>query len=144
MSAPALRQAAGLLTVETPGPGLHEITDSVSAWVVRQRLAAGLLTILCRHTSASLLIQENAAPAVRRDLQRWVERIAPESDGYEHDEEGPDDMPAHLRTALSGVQLSVPLIDGRLALGTWQGVFLWEHRWRPHRRELALHLLGEG
>ena len=81
---------------------------------------------------------------MRRDLQRWVERIAPESDGYEHDEEGPDDMPAHLRTALSGVQLSVPLIDGRLALGTWQGVFLWEHRWRPHRRELALHLLGEG
>jgi secondary thiamine-phosphate synthase enzyme len=110
--------------------------------VEAQGITDGLLTVFCRHTSASLLIQENAAPAVRRDLQRWIAGLAPESDSYEHDDEGPDDMPAHLRTVLSGVQLSVPLIAGRLALGTWQGVYLWEHRRRPHRRELALHLLG--
>jgi secondary thiamine-phosphate synthase enzyme len=102
----------------------------------------GLLTIFCRHTSASLLIQENAAPAARRDLEAYFARIAPESDGYEHDEEGPDDMPAHLRAALTQVQLTVPLIGGRLALGTWQGIYLFEHRRRPHRRRLALHLIG--
>jgi secondary thiamine-phosphate synthase enzyme len=104
----------------------------------------GLLTIFCRHTSASLLIQENAAPAARRDLEAYFARIAPE-DGtrYEHSDEGPDDMPAHLRAALTQVQLSIPLMSGRLALGTWQGIYLFEHRRAPHRRTLALHLIGD-
>ena len=138
----SLRQALGSLSVDTPGTGLHEITDRVRDWVRAQKMADGLLTLFCRHTSASLTIQENAAPAVRRDLQRWIERLAPESDGYEHDDEGPDDMPAHLRAVLTGVQLSIPMRGGALMLGTWQGIYLWEHRRRPHRREIALHLLG--
>jgi secondary thiamine-phosphate synthase enzyme len=109
-----------------------------------QGLQTGLLTIFCRHTSASLLIQENAAEAVRRDLEAFFQQIAPEDPSrYAHNDENPDDMPAHLRTALTGVQLSIPLIAGRLQLGTWQGVYLFEHRRRPHRRELALHLIGE-
>jgi secondary thiamine-phosphate synthase enzyme len=104
----------------------------------------GLLTLFCRHTSASLLIQENAAPEARADLEAYFERVAPEAPGrYRHDDEGPDDMPAHLRAALTGVQVSIPLVGGRLMLGTWQGVYLFEHRRRPHRREVALHLLGE-
>lgn len=138
----SLRQALGSLDIETPGPGLHEITDRVRAWIGAQGMADGLLTLFCRHTSASLTIQENAAPAARRDLQRWIERLAPERDGYEHDDEGPDDMPAHLRAVLTGVQLSIPVRGGALMLGTWQGIYLWEHRRRPHRREIALHLLG--
>lgn len=137
-----MRQALGSLITETPGPGLHEVTDRLSAWVTAQGMTDGLLSVFCRHTSASLLIQENAAPAVRRDLQRYFAALAPESDAYEHDDEGPDDMPAHLRTALTQVQLSIPLAARRLQLGTWQGVFLFEHRRRPHRRELALHLIG--
>lgn len=103
----------------------------------------GLLTVFCRHTSASLLIQENADPTVKVDLVSYFSRIAPEDGPYRHDSEGSDDMPAHLKTALTQVQLSVPLIGGRLALGTWQGIYLFEHRARPHRRSLALHLLGE-
>ena len=142
MTAPALRQATGALHIDMPGAGLHEITGRLAEWVDEQRVTDGLLTVFCRHTSASLLIQENAAQAVRRDLQRWIERLAPEDAVYEHDEEGPDDMPAHLRAAMTNVQLSIPLIASRLALGTWQGIFLWEHRRRPHRRTLALHLLG--
>jgi len=102
-----------------------------------------LLTIFCRHTSASLLIQENAAPAARRDLERYFERIAPESSGYEHDDEGPDDMPAHLRAALTQTQLSIPVADGRLALGTWQRIYLFEHRDSTPEREIVLHLVGE-
>ena len=137
-----LRQSLTELAIATPGPGLHEITREVAGWVAAQGICEGLLTVFCRHTSASLTIQESAAPAVRRDLQRWIERVAPESDAYEHDDEGPDDMPAHLRTVLTGVQLSIPVIGGGLALGTWQGLYLWEHRRRPHRRALALHLLG--
>lgn len=132
-----------MLSVDTPGQGLLDVTDRIEAWVDAQSIDDGLLTVFCRHTSASLLIQENAAPAVRRDLQRWIAELVPESDGYEHDDEGPDDMPAHLRAVLTGVQLSIPLARGRLMLGTWQGIYLWEHRRRPHRRELALHLLGE-
>ena len=113
-------------------------------WVAGHRMAQGLLTIFCRHTSCSLLIQENAAPAARRDLEAYFERIAPEDpQRYEHGDEGPDDMPAHVRAALTQVQLSIPLIGGRLALGTWQGIYLFEHRTSPHRRTLALHLLGE-
>ena len=139
-----MRQAADILRVETRGPGLVEVTRQIVGWVDAQAMSEGLLTVFCRHTSASLLIQENAAPAVRRDLEEFLEQIAPEdADRYEHDDEGPDDMPAHLRTALTGVNLSVPLIGGRLQLGTWQGIYLFEHRRIPHRREIALHLVGE-
>lgn len=138
-----MHQSTAIIEIRTPGPGLHEVTDRVTAWVADQRMREGLLTIFIRHTSASLLVQENAAPAARRDLQRYFARIAPESADYEHDDEGSDDMPAHLRAALTQTHLSVPLIDGRLALGTWQGVYLFEHRRRPHDRTLALHLIGE-
>ena len=138
-----LRQAHHTLTVETRRAGLHEITGEVTRWVEARGMREGLLTIFCRHTSASLLINENASAAVRRDLEAWLARVAPETDAYEHDEEGPNDMPAHLRAVLTGVQLSVPLVGGRLALGIWQGVFLAEHRRRPHRREVVLHLIGE-
>lgn len=138
-----MRQAGHILTVRTPGKSLVDITREVSAWAGGQGMTTGLLTLFCRHTSASLLIQENAAPAVRRDLLAWFERIAPEDGDYEHADEGPDDMPAHLRAAVTQVQLSVPLLDGRLALGTWQGIYLFEHRRRPHRREVALHLIGD-
>ena len=140
--APRLRQRLDTLAIDTPGQGLHEITDRITAWLGDQGIANGLLTLFCRHTSASLLIQENAAPAVRRDLLRWLDRLAPESMDYEHDDEGPDDMPAHLRSVLTGAQLSIPVMDGRLTLGTWQGIYLAEHRRRPHRRSIALHLLG--
>jgi secondary thiamine-phosphate synthase enzyme len=122
---------------------LTEITDQVGTWAARQEMTLGLLTLFCRHTSASLLIQENASPAVRADLEAFFERIAPEDKAlYLHDDEGPDDMPAHLRSALTCVQLSIPLVEGRLALGTWQGVFLFEHRRKAHTRQIALHLLG--
>lgn len=137
-----MRQAAHVLTVSTSRPGLHEITREVAAWAAGQAMTTGLLTVFCRHTSASLVIQENADPDVRRDLEDWIAKLAPESPAYRHQDEGPDDMPAHLRSALTGVQLSIPLIGGRLALGTWQGIYLFEHRTRPHRREVALHLLG--
>lgn len=143
MRPPSLRQAARILSVETPGPGLHEITREVAGWAHEQGMATGLLTLFCRHTSASLVIQENADPDVRRDLEDWVAELAPESAAYRHQDEGPDDMPAHLRAVLTGVQLSIPLVDGRLALGAWQGVYLFEHRRRPHRREVALHILGD-
>jgi len=139
-----MRQATGSLTIETRRQGLVEVTREITFWVDRQEMMTGLLTIFCRHTSASLLIQENAAPEVRSDLEAWIARIAPEDpSAYAHDDEGPDDMPAHLRTALTQVQLSIPLVDRHLALGTWQGIYLFEHRRRPHRRELALHLIGE-
>jgi secondary thiamine-phosphate synthase enzyme len=123
---------------------LLEITDRIGKWSDAQAVKCGLLTIFCRHTSASLLIQENAAAAVRSDLERYFARIAPEDPtAYTHDDEGPDDMPAHIRTALTQVQLAIPLIDGRMTLGTWQGIYLFEHRRRPQARTLALHLLGE-
>lgn len=139
-----MRQATGILSIDTARQGLLEITDKVAGWVAERRIAEGLLTIFCRHTSASLLIQENAARAVRTDLEAYFAAIAPEDPArYAHDDEGPDDMPAHLRAALTGVQVSIPLIGGRLALGTWQGLYLFEHRRRPHRRSLALHLIGE-
>lgn len=137
-----MRQATAILQIDTHRQGLLPITDRIVPWVSDQAISSGLLTIFCRHTSASLVIQENAAPAVRRDMEAYFARIAPESAIYEHDDEGPDDMPAHLRTALTGVQLSIPVIEGRLALGTWQGIYLFEHRTQPHRRSLALHLVG--
>jgi secondary thiamine-phosphate synthase enzyme len=138
-----MRQAALTLVIETRRQGLQEITGDVVGWTVQQGMTTGLLTLFCRHTSASLLIQENADPDVARDLEAWVAAVAPESPDYRHQDEGPDDMPAHLRTALTGVQLSIPLAGGRLGLGTWQGVYLFEHRARPHRREVMLHLIGE-
>ena len=138
-----MKQATGQIEIATPGQGLVEITGRVVEWAREQGFGEGLLTLFCRHTSASLLIQENAAAEVRADVERYFARIAPEDpSAYAHDDEGPDDMPAHLRAALTGVQLSIPLIDGRLALGTWQGIYLFEHRRRAHRRQVALHLLG--
>jgi secondary thiamine-phosphate synthase enzyme len=138
-----MRQAQHGLTVATKGKGLVEITREVAGWASQQKIETGLLTLFCRHTSASLIIQENADPDVRTDLQSFFEDIAPESRAYVHDTEGPDDMPAHIRTALTGVQLSIPLAEGALMLGTWQGIYLFEHRARPHRREVVLHLIGE-
>jgi len=139
----SLRQASGLLTVRTPGRALVEITHQVAEWVRAQDMHEGLLTLFCRHTSASLLIQENAAPAVKTDLLDWLARIAPEDARYAHDDEGPDDMPAHIRSMLTGVNLTVPVIDGVLGLGTWQGIYLAEHRRAAHRRDVVLHIIGD-
>jgi secondary thiamine-phosphate synthase enzyme len=139
-----MRQFADIIRVPTRGRGLVEVTRTVAEWVEGRRLRTGLVTLFCRHTSASLVIQENAAPSARSDLEAFFERVAPEDPRlYAHDDEGPDDMPAHIRAALTGVNLSIPLIDGRLALGTWQGVYLFEHRRAPHRREIAAHAIGE-
>ena len=138
-----LRQASTSIKVRAPGPGLHLISDTIARWVAAQGMASALLTLLCRHTSASLLIQENAAPAARRDLENYFARLAPEGGPYEHDDEGPDDMPAHLRSALTHTSLSIPVARGRLMLGTWQGIYLFEHRSDPPEREIALHLIGE-
>jgi secondary thiamine-phosphate synthase enzyme len=138
-----MKQASSTLTLTAPRQGLHLVTREVERWVSAQGIEEGLLTLFIRHTSASLLIQENAAPAARRDLERWLERIAPESPAYEHDDEGPDDMPAHLRSALTATSLSIPVLNGRMVLGTWQGIYLCEHRSHPTPREIALHLIGE-
>lgn len=128
----------------TRGRGLIEITREVLGWLGEQRLTTGLLTVFCTHTSASLLIQENAAREVRADLEAFFERLAPEDPAlYAHDDEGPDDMPAHLRAALTQTHLSIPLLAGRLSLGTWQGIYLFEHRRRPHERRIILHVMGE-
>ena len=138
-----MRQAQHVLTIATKGKGLVEITREVKNWAAAQGIATGLLTLYCRHTSASLLIQENADPDVQRDLQDFFEEIAPEKRKYVHDTEGPDDMPAHIRTALTHTSLSIPVISGKMALGTWQGIYLFEHRRAPHQREVVMHLLGE-
>jgi secondary thiamine-phosphate synthase enzyme len=138
-----MKQSAHTLEFSTRGQRLYDITSPISEWVWQQKMQTGLLTIFCRHTSASLLIQENADPTVRTDIEAYFDRLAPEDGPYDHDSEGPDDMPAHLKTAVTQVQLSIPLMDGSLALGTWQGIYLFEHRTRPHRREIALHLIGE-
>jgi len=139
-----LRQSVTILDIPTSGRGLVEITDPVADWVDAQRMQMALLTLFIRHTSASLLIQENADPDVQADLNRFLERLVADGDPkFRHRDEGPDDMPAHVRAALTAVQLSVPLSGGRLTLGTWQGIFLWEHRLQPHRRQVVLHLLGE-
>ena len=138
-----LRQANALLPIRAERPGLHEFTDEVRDFVAKSGINDGLLTLFCRHTSASLVIQENAAPAARRDLEAFFARVAPESGGYEHDDEGPDDMPAHLRSALTQTQLSIPVQHGKAVLGTWQGIFLFEHRRNTPEREIALHLIGE-
>lgn len=138
-----LRQESATLAIRASHPGLHEFTNDVRQFVNSSGIREGLLTLFCRHTSASLLIQENAAPAARRDLEQYFERIAPEGGPYEHDDEGPDDMPSHLRSALTATQLSIPVKDGAPVLGTWQGIFLFEHRRHPREREIALHLIGE-
>ena len=138
-----MRQALHTLEVRTAGKSLVAITRPVVDWVAQQAIGAGLLTLWCRHTSASLTVQENADPAVRDDILAYFERLAPEAGDYRHAEEGKDDMPAHLRAMLTGTQVSIPVVDGRPVLGTWQGLFLFEHRRAPHRREVVLHLLGE-
>ena len=139
-----MRQQRESLELQAPSPGLFDFTKRVEQWVSASGIRDGLLTLFCRHTSASLVIQENAAPAARRDLERYFKTIAPESaTAYEHDDEGPDDMPAHLRTALTQTQLSIPVADGRMLLGTWQGIYLFEHRRQPGRREIVLHLIGD-
>lgn len=138
-----LRQSQTTLAFETPGRGLVEITRPVADWTAGSGMESGLLTLFVRHTSASLVVQENADPDVRGDLERFFARLVPDGDKlFRHRDEGPDDMPAHVRAALTAVQLSIPVSDGRLALGTWQGIYLFEHRLRPHRREVALHLVG--
>lgn len=132
------------LEFETAGRGLTEITGAVADWVARQGIGRGLITLFLPHTSASLLIQENYSPDVRRDLDDFFARLVPEDTRrYRHNDEGPDDMPAHIKSALTQTQLSIPVSEGRLALGTWQGIFLFEHRARPHRRALILTLIGE-
>lgn len=130
------------LRVETKGRGLVDVTDRVSQVVEKSGLAAGLCHVFIQHTSASLVIQENADPAVLRDLEKWIAKVAPESDVYEHDAEGPDDMPAHLRSAITKTSELVPIVDGRLGLGTWQALYVFEHRRRPHTRELVVTLMG--
>ncbi|MCB1891736.1 MAG: secondary thiamine-phosphate synthase enzyme YjbQ [Rhodocyclaceae bacterium] len=139
-----MKQAMETLHFATRGRGLTEITDKVSAWVTASGIATGLLTLFVRHTSASLLIQENADPAVLRDLERFFARLVPDGDAlFEHRQEGPDDMPAHVRSALTQTHLSIPVVVGAPALGTWQGIYLYEHRSAPARREVVLHLIGD-
>jgi secondary thiamine-phosphate synthase enzyme len=129
------------LSVETRGQGLHEITTNVQSLINNSGVEEGLCTVFVRHTSASLVIQENADPSARRDLERWIARLVPEGDPfYTHDTEGPDDMPAHIRAALTATSLSIPIVNEKLALGTWQGIYLWEHRRRGSLRELVLHI----
>ena len=132
------------LALSTRGRGFYEITEEVGARVRNSRFRTGLATLQILHTSASLLIQENADPEVRRDFERFFARLVPDGDSlFEHRSEGDDDMPAHVRTALTTVNLSIPIREGKLALGTWQGLYVWEHRAVPHTRRLVLHLLGE-
>ena len=128
-------------SVETRAQGLHDITATVASLVKESKVGAGLCTLFVRHTSASLVIQENADPLAKRDLERWLARLVPEGDPfYTHDTEGPDDMPAHIKAALTATSLSIPILGHGLALGTWQGIYLWEHRRRGGRRELVLHI----
>ena len=129
------------LTLETTGQGLHEITRQVEKVLHEENIGEGLCTVFLRHTSASLVIQENADPTAKRDLERWLNRLVPEGDAfYSHDAEGPDDMPSHIKAALTATSLSIPIVDNKLALGAWQGIYLWEHRRRGSARELVLHL----
>ena len=138
-----MRQASATIALQAPRQGLHVFTAECTRWLAGTGISDGLLTLFCRHSSASLLIQENAAPAARSDLEAYFTRIAPESADYAHNDEGADDMPAHLRTALTTVHLAIPVQQGRMMLGTWQGVYLFEHRREPPRRQVVLHLVGE-
>ena len=139
-----MRQATHRFTVRTRGAGLHDVTPELRSWADRHNIATGLLTVFIRHTSASLVVQENADPDVLRDLDAFLRKLVPEDERlYRHTAEGPDDMPAHIRAALTATQLAIPIVDGALALGTWQAVYVFEHRASPHGRELVLHLVGE-
>jgi secondary thiamine-phosphate synthase enzyme len=138
-----MKQASTQLTVATSGQGLTEITAAIRAWVTDQAMTTGLLTVWCRHTSASLLVQENADPDVQADLLAFFRRLVPENIPYRHQDEGPDDMPAHIKAALTQTQLSIPIEGGVPVLGTWQGVFIFEHRANSQQRSIALHLIGE-
>jgi secondary thiamine-phosphate synthase enzyme len=131
-----------VLTAATKGRGLYDVTAEVASVVRGSGIATGLCTVFLRHTSASLVVQENADAAVLRDLERWMEKLAPEDRSYEHDAEGPDDMPAHLRASVTATSVSIPVTDGALALGTWQALYVWEHRRAHHRREFVVHLAG--
>jgi len=140
-----MRQRTETLLVQTRGAGLYEITDQVAGWLGQVHITTGILTVFVQHTSASLLCQENADPEVQRDLERFFRRVVPDGDPlFRHIAEGPDDMPAHVKAALTATSLSLPIHAGRLALGTWQGLFLYEHRHHPHRRRVLLHAIGEG
>lgn len=138
-----MQHTLSILKFQTEGPGLYEVTDHVGVWLSGTEIARGILTLFCQHTSAGLLITENASPAVRSDLVRWFDAAAPEGPGYAHAVEGPDDMPAHIKTMLTGNSLTVPVADRRMMLGTWQGVYLAEHRREPQQRSIAVHLLGD-
>jgi secondary thiamine-phosphate synthase enzyme len=139
-----VKQHTTELVVASHGPGMIEVTDRVVAWVSNTKIATGLLTLHVKHTSASLLIQENADPEVQRDFERFMRRLVPEGDPlFRHTSEGPDDMPAHVRAALTATTLSIPVVHGAPTLGTWQGIYLYEHRRAPHTRRIAAHLIGE-
>lgn len=139
-----MRQASHNAEIVTRGAGLHEFTGEIEQFVAGTGIESGLLTLFCRHTSCSLLIQENADPDVQRDLMEFFRRLVPEGmDWVVHTLEGPDDMPAHIKAALTQTSVSIPVVDGRAALGTWQGVYLFEHRARPHRRRVLMHIIGE-
>ena len=138
-----MRQAFDGIELATRGPGLYEITQKARSFVAAEKIADGLLTCFIRHTSASLLIQENADPDVQKDLQDFFAHLARKGMKYRHTEEGPDDMPSHIRSALTQTSIGIPLQGGRLVLGTWQGLYLFEHRDAPHRREVTLHVMGD-
>jgi secondary thiamine-phosphate synthase enzyme len=139
-----MRQLQHEITVRTRGQGLYDFTAEARAFVAKSAMAAGLLTLYCRHTSASLVIQENADPDVQRDLAAFFKRLVPDGDPlFVHRAEGPDDMPAHVKAALTQTSLAVPISGGKLGLGTWQGIYLFEHRTAPHERKIVLHLIGE-
>jgi secondary thiamine-phosphate synthase enzyme len=139
-----MRQHQHEITVSTRGRGFYDITNEVSKILEEGKIKTGLVVVHLQHTSASLLIQENADPGVRRDLERFFNRLVPDGDRlFEHTAEGEDDMPAHVRTALTAVNLSIPVVRGEMALGTWQGIYLWEHRFDPHRRKVLVHIIGE-
>lgn len=131
-----------IVSIETAGRGFTDLTDRVGGVVEKAGVTTGLCSVFVQHTSASLVIQENADPSVLRDLQKWMSRVAPESRDYEHDDEGPDDMPGHLRSAMTRTSEVIPIANGRLALGTWQAIYLWEHRTAPHRRRVVVHVQG--
>lgn len=139
-----MQQAQGTLTLEAAGPGLTEFTDDIDRWLAGQGVATGMLTVYIRHTSASLVIQENADDDVMRDIETFFHALVPQDISlYRHKTEGPDDMPAHIKGALTATSLNIPVTDGRMGLGKWQGVYLFEHRAQPHRRDVTLHLIGE-
>ena len=138
-----MHQSLAILTFDTEGQGFREITDDVNSWIRAIDIGMGQVALFCQHTSASLMITENASPAVRRDLIRWLDRAAPEDGAYEHDDEGPDDMPAHIKAMLTGNSLTIPVADGKMMLGTWQGVYLVEHRHQPHKRQVVAQAIGE-